>query len=550
MQSSFLSPSAKRFFDRRPFSPKIGLIIVLGGSVNLFLALSAPWERGWDAFTHMFFADHFAKNWFALSDSRWYGGFDVASYPPLAHQLVALLGNGNASLGFGVATWLFATLFPLALFAFTKPLLGERVAIWTALAGVFAPSVFYHTYAVGQLPTVVASVFALLGAAAWGRFVREGTAGMAVLAALWASLTIQAHHISGLFLPALFVAASTSQIRYRMKWFALSLVLFAGITLVVLFPTVAFFVGQQPQAEIYHPSRYSLVDHARLFIFDFSVALVGVGGFFLMPWRQAILLAVPMFVLALLGFGLSTPLPQLVFGDWSRWLVYDRFMMWAGFLVLPALGILLSHLSGQARAAVITIVLGLAFASTYEANVFRFYSVQPGPIEIAPVADFLKSADNSRWNYITLGFGAQSAKISMLVPESQTIDGQYHTARWQSWFRSSGAGSIDDAKYYGEKGIGLLGYVLDNGDELHLKYVFSADPSYDSILSSNGFVELRKLENPGVAIWVKDGVAPRDAVGTSSSTYLPFSLGPLIILSAAAVSQLRLRYQGQRARES
>ena len=45
----------------------------------------------WDASTHMFFADHYRRSWFALWEPRWFGGFSVSSYPPLVHQLLALL---------------------------------------------------------------------------------------------------------------------------------------------------------------------------------------------------------------------------------------------------------------------------------------------------------------------------------------------------------------------------------------------------------------------------------------------------------------------------
>ena len=59
---------------------------------------------GYDAPIHMFFGDHYARSWFSLWDPRWYNGFNIASYPPLTHQLLALLelASGNPTLGYAL----------------------------------------------------------------------------------------------------------------------------------------------------------------------------------------------------------------------------------------------------------------------------------------------------------------------------------------------------------------------------------------------------------------------------------------------------------------
>ncbi|NNF21941.1 MAG: hypothetical protein HKN67_08360, partial [Saprospiraceae bacterium] len=39
-------------------------------------------ESTYDAYVHIFFADHYAENWFSTWDQRWYTGFTITSYPP------------------------------------------------------------------------------------------------------------------------------------------------------------------------------------------------------------------------------------------------------------------------------------------------------------------------------------------------------------------------------------------------------------------------------------------------------------------------------------
>jgi hypothetical protein len=95
----------------------------------LALAFHGPLVAGglfrdsWDAATHIFFADHYRRSWFSLWDPRWFGGFSVSSYPPLTHQLLAVVSlpfGYDAAFGllllttlvlFPVAVWRFAQLF-------------------------------------------------------------------------------------------------------------------------------------------------------------------------------------------------------------------------------------------------------------------------------------------------------------------------------------------------------------------------------------------------------------------------------------------------------
>ena len=66
--------------------------IIIALIINTFIVFSGFYGRTFDSYGHMFFADHYQKSWFNPWDTRWYLGFNVESYPPLAHQVLALLG--------------------------------------------------------------------------------------------------------------------------------------------------------------------------------------------------------------------------------------------------------------------------------------------------------------------------------------------------------------------------------------------------------------------------------------------------------------------------
>ncbi|MDZ4719620.1 MAG: hypothetical protein SH847_14285, partial [Roseiflexaceae bacterium] len=47
------------------------------------LLLSGTYKGTYDAYVHIFFADHYARSWWDPWDARWYTGFPLTSYPPV-----------------------------------------------------------------------------------------------------------------------------------------------------------------------------------------------------------------------------------------------------------------------------------------------------------------------------------------------------------------------------------------------------------------------------------------------------------------------------------
>src|SRR5512137_2360418 len=106
------------------------------------LVAAARYRLSYDAYVHMFFADHYRRDWWALWEPRWYTGFTVVSYPPLVHQLIAAV---SALTGIEIA-WAVVLLsvliaLPTGVYAFARVFVSRRAAGYAAIASAIAPSI-------------------------------------------------------------------------------------------------------------------------------------------------------------------------------------------------------------------------------------------------------------------------------------------------------------------------------------------------------------------------------------------------------------------------
>src|SRR5881275_3510213 len=65
-------------------------ILLLALAVHGPLLLMQLPASSYDANTHIFFADHYAKHWFNPWNEKWFAGFSQTTYPPLGHQWIAI----------------------------------------------------------------------------------------------------------------------------------------------------------------------------------------------------------------------------------------------------------------------------------------------------------------------------------------------------------------------------------------------------------------------------------------------------------------------------
>ena len=506
----------------------------------------------YDAYVHIFFASHYAEGWFETWNYKWYTGFTMTSYPPLVHQIIALLSK-VLSLKLGFLVWaLFAvTLFIRGIFHFSRIWVPELAAGYACLIATFSSSYIEAMHIFGQLPSLTGIALLLNACPELYKWIRYGKGsyfltGISILACL----TV-AHHVTTIFgmvffvAPVLAVALLDKAIdnkghidKVRMKDFINQIykhiphAILIGITTLVtiigmMFP-YWYWSKSDPitQVSIPHGSRASFIEEP-------SLGLV----FFLIPWgiylmflpglltkifqKRNLVLGLSFSLMFLLGTGGTTPLPKIILGENAfNILTLDRFTFWASIMAIPFMGQLMySLVEGQLgcsllkkggqlvhKGAIIFCIASLLFIAALVMNFSNYKPLQPDPIEVQPIVDFLDRDGHDRWRYMTLGFGDQMAWLSANTA-ALSVDGNYHSARRLPELTTRAVERIENSKYLGEEALCALRDFLSLPEKYHLKYVFSNDKFYEPLLYFYGWKKLQPLEN-NIDIWERKDVPP------------------------------------------
>lgn len=537
--------------------------LVLVVMVHGALLLSGSYQQTYDAYVHIFFADHYRRSWFSSWDTRWYTGFSVHSYPPGVHQAIAALSGFLGLRAAFVAVQLAALLLlVVGVYRWASLWVSRHAAGWAAIMLVLASSIAETVHVFGQLPTIFALSFLLNALPFAKEWIATGSRRALFLAALCLMATTAGHHVTTLFGAVFFagpiiVSALMTAIRtplpHEDDWhpaefsastfWALSArrtlrvrrefsrtMVFVMVTVVALVVTVLpYWIHSVSdpitQVSIPHASRDSFIENPNaglVFwlvpwgVFLFALPYAFIRGFRSHRWPLALSLA----ALFVLGTGGTTFLPRLLLGGAFDILTLDRFTFWATICILPFAGQLtsslifgngrmrLSRAFGKAGAvAVLSLVtLAVVSASLFAASLSQFRPFQPDAIDVQPIVNFLEKDDHFRWRYLTLGFGDQMAWLSANTV-ANTVDGNYHSARQLPELTSRAIERIEGAKYTGVAGIGSLQQFLATPGRYNLKYVFSNDEFYSPLLDASGWNSLGALEN-GVVVWERADVAP------------------------------------------
>ncbi|MDH3682753.1 MAG: hypothetical protein OEV40_22700, partial [Acidimicrobiia bacterium] len=536
----------------------VGAVLLHGG-----LLAAGSFKGTYDAYVHIFFADHYAEGWFTTWEPRWYTGFTVVSYPPGSHQLVGLVSRViGLELAFASVQLAAVIGLVIGVYRFSRLWVGPSAAGWAAVAMAISSSLTEVVHVFGQLPTTLSLALLLNAQPSVWRWTHDGRRGDLVAALTLLSATTACHHVTTLFGsmfftgPVLLRAAldhwgeprpdetrghpavvarhnvlplTARRARRAMPVLARAAVL-GFLTLSALITVILpywLWSSSDPitQVPIPHASRAD-------FLGDPDAGLV----FWLLPWASILLvvphalvrgllgrpwpLALSVGVLALLGTGGTTPLPRLVLGGAFDILTLDRFTIWATVAVLPLAGAsieslcggplrarIAEHLGRRAPALAGVALLGVAVVSTTFAGALgQFRPLQPAPIDPDPVVEFIAKDGHDRWRYLTLGFGDQMAWVAANT-DAATVDGNYHSARRLPELTTRSVERLEGAKYQGVPGIGSLQQFLGHPGRYHLKFVFSADEFYDPLLWGMGWQRLDRLSN-GVVVWEKPDVSP------------------------------------------
>ncbi len=520
-------------------------------------------RRTYDAYVHIFFADHYARAWFDHWEPRWYTGFPMTSYPPGSQQSIALLSSlVGLQHGFILVQVAAMLLVVVGVYRFSRIWVSEEAAGYAALLAVFSSSLTETIHVFGQLPTTFSLGFLLNALPFVYRWLHSGD--WRVLLVAWAvnAATTAGHHVTTLFGAVFFVGPVIAlalveqfrtplpdeppqhparlnrrnltplvvrRLRRVLPGFLRAGGYGVGLIIILVGVVLPYWLWSKSdpitQVSIPHASRDS-------FILNLNAGLV----FWLIPYGVA-LVALPYVIykglstrawplmlswglLFFLGTGGTTPLPRMLLGGAYDILTLDRFTFWATIVMLPLLGEFVVSLrhgrlarylreqfgSWTWRGAQASLLVAYLVFSVFTANLTLFRRFQPAPIDMQPIVAFLEKDEHWHWRYLALGFGDQMAWLSAQT-SATTVDGNYHSARRLPELTSTPVERLEGAKFRGMPGIGSLQQFLAVPERYHLKFVFSNDQFYDPLLAFSGWHRLQRLEN-GIVVWERADIPP------------------------------------------
>jgi hypothetical protein len=543
----------------------VALALVLAYHGGLLLA--GTYQGTYDAYVHIFFADHYRRAWFDHWDTRWYTGFTLTSYPPGSQQAVALLSYLIGLQSAFVCVQTFAILWVVVgVYRFSRLWVSDDAAGNAALLAVFASGINETVHVFGQLPTMFSLGFLLNALPYIYRWLRYGE--LRILLVAWAlnAATTAGHHVSTLFGAIFFVApvimlalvealrtpcadepaGRPAQITRANLWPLLarrlrrmlptlirSGVYGIGLVAALVVVVLPYWLWSRndpiTQMAIPHASRDSFLENLNagliFWVVPYGLTILAfpyvfAKGFGSKAWPLASSLA----LLMLLGTGGTTPIPRFLLRGAFDVLTLDRFTFWATIVMLPLLGAWVVSMRRGRLARIMKDQLGVSpwyaiqgglviaylVIAIFVANLTQFRRFQPQAIDMQPIVSFIAKDEHWRWRYLTLGFGDQMAWLSAQTT-ANSVDGNYHSARRLPELTTTPVERLEGAKFRGIPGLGSLQQFLAIPEKYHLKFVFSNDQFYDPLLYFSGWHRLQRLEN-GIVVWEREDVPALPAV--------------------------------------
>lgn len=371
-------------------SDKLLLIALSVGLVFHGTIFFFTFDETYDSFVHIFFADHYARSWFEPWDNRWYTGFNVTSYPPLVHQLTALLSFVfGLRIGFVLLAICTVQLLIVGAYRFSKLWTTPRAAGYAAIFTCFASSIIETLHLFGQVPTLMGISCLLNALPEIYRWIRYGKHYRLATALSIMAVGVTSHHVTTIFGMVFFVAPviglavldsriEKNKVENQNNWgLSLSMrevlkhgslplkitildflketwlkrkqiMLFGlAIPIVMMFVFPYFYWSKTDpitQVSIPHGSRDSFIEVPSSGLMFFLIPL-GID-LLLLPYifsrvltKRNIFIGLSFTLLLLFGTGGTTPVPKLMLGeDAFNILTLDRFTFWASIIAIPFIG--------------------------------------------------------------------------------------------------------------------------------------------------------------------------------------------------------------------
>lgn len=544
-----MKPNEKN--SRNLFYLALLLTLVFNGATFFF-----TFEHTYDSFVHIFFADHYANAWFDNWEYRWYTGFNITSYPPLVHQIVALLSKiVGLKLGFYMWAVFVQLVFVRGVYHFSQILVDHRSAGIAAILAVLSSSMVEALHIFGQVPSITGVSFLLNACPEIYNWFRYKKPRYLIMGLSFLAVTTAAHHVTTIFgmvffiLPIIGLAVIDNSyelekgvIHLRLTTFlknvfkVLPKAIFFGISVIAICVIVVFpywyWSKTDPinQISIPHGSRSSFIAETDMglvfFLIPWGVLLLFLSYFFARSWeRRYTFIGLSITLAFVLGTGGTTPIPIKLLGETAfNILTLDRFTFWGSVLTLPFWGLLVNELlTGSYRQFLLKTIgnfgyklvlaflaLSIIIGNILIVNMNTLRPFQPTCVQIEPIVQFLERDQHDEWRYLALGFGDQMAWLSANT-NALTVDGNYHSARRLPEMTTRAVERLENSKYKGEEGLGALRDFLVNADKFNLKYIFNNDKFYEPILYFAGWYKVQVMSN-NIAIWEKPDIAPLPSI--------------------------------------
>ncbi|SEB50631.1 hypothetical protein SAMN04489761_1101 [Tenacibaculum sp. MAR_2009_124] len=549
----------KRTYNKY-FLLALGLALLFHGSAIFYTI-----ELTYDALIHLFFSEHYASNWQEPWSFKWYTGFTVMGYPPLVHQMLAILSFiGGFKFALYSFSFIIIILFTTGVYRFSLLLTqNEDYAGFASMFAIFS-SVFIETFHLfGQLPTLTGISLLMHSFPEIYLWIVTRKIRYLVSSFLLMGLMVCSHHVTPIFGMVFFIfpliglaimdickkiKGNYSSIRFlffvKQLYKSLKPVLIFGFgSLVIMIGSILpYWINTKnnpiTQVPIPHGSRDNFLEVLSsglvFFLIPYGVILTLFPYVFYRFFSKRLLFfGISFSMLVLLGTGGTTPLPKMILGENAfSILTLDRFTFWASIMSYPIMGeffirilkrdykVYLKRKFGRIYYGTIILLLGAIamYFAIFTTNIGKFRPSQPQAIKMLPIINFLNQDMHYKWRYLPLGFGDQMAWLS-LQTQALTVDGNYHSARRLPELTTKAVERLENSKFRGIEGIGSLQQFLANPDKFNLKYIFSKDKFYDPILYFTGWEKLSYLEN-GIMVWEKKNVNPLPVILTKIDTPL------------------------------
>lgn len=512
--------------------------VIFFSYIGLHLIFQRHEQLAYDMYAYTSFADHYAENWFYTIIPEQAHGLEIVSYPPLLFQVMAALSFIpliNQTSIYIILMSAGVTALSFSFYELIRTLLGFKDEYRPVILLIgFSPGLLKFSLVHGQLPLIIGMIFGSLSSIFFYRAVKGFETRTKLAVSLL--LTGYIHHFSLLITIIIITCISllhfkdaVSRIEYLIPPIGFS----ALLVLIGLFPMIRESFFGISQGVIAHGSRHPL-ETLRIFNqFVTTTYGITVAGLLVILKKKKNYHSVNILALVFLtiGIGLATPTPEILFGNMSTFLVYDKFALISSFFLTGILGfyVLENNLSWKDKE--ITRYLFLAFILISLVTVFWANRIHLGSYtgygkhdinQTNTAIDYLNENASDKYLYQTAGHNTPVEEIRRQT-DIPTLDTAY--------FQGRKHGILEDEGKFDRLNPAKFKKVVENADNVSLKYVLIFRKRYNGIFSSTDW-EKNYLEN-GVIVWINPEAPEYEP--ELGQRRLIFGTMPLIIFSLSLV---------------